>query len=407
MNSKLLVIGGLAWAGTVAGAYYLGGRGDSLTTGGAGVTGSSSMDVSGSTGGGVSRAPWTGGSGSDRPAQVVGGPDEQSVLLSRLKSAVGITNALERQKAFIAALEGMDSASYAEAAKWLEENDQGMAGRLQNMLLMYAWGKKDPEGALAWIAEDSERGGGGSVLTAWAEDDPVKAAEWAMANPSTGGWGRRWGGGDDGRTENWNMISVINGATRTNPALAAQLVEGMEFGRARGAALDTVLDTYWRSNPTAAQQWAQSLTDERLRNGATTRVARRMADDDPQSAARWAIQQSDPSVRAAATEGVIERWARRDADAAGAWLNSLPKGAESDGPRSAFANAISRTDPEAAMAWAGTVANEEARVRAIGQVARDWMRQDADAARNYITTQPNIPEQLRNRVLEGGGRGER
>ena len=66
---------------------------------------------------------------------------------------------------------------------------------------------------------------------------------------------------------------------------------------------------------------------------------------------------------------------------------------------SAFAQRISARDPEGAATWAITIGDEKTRTSAVENVARGWLKKDANAARKWIQATPSISEEVRERLL--------
>lgn len=410
----------LAWVGTVATAYWVGGAGQpggpqmpwKTKAPGAGAV-ASSLGVSAGTKTGT---PWVQKGDKDNAGATQGG---SKAALDRLMATGSMKDMVERTKVFLDCLGQLDAEGLAAAAKWLDDQPGEGRGpgrfgdRMLETLLLNTWGKKDPEAALAWT---EERGGFGNfaVLSAWAEIDPQKAAAWAVANPSEnrgpGGFGGR-GGPGGGENENWNMLGVVSGALKGDPGAAVNLVQSMSEGRIRNQALDMVIDELYRTNPQAAKDLAAKMTDETMKASAAERVANRMAQTDPTQAMTYATALPAGESRSRAIAEVVDEWAQNDPDAVGQWLNQQPKSTETDQARRTYSMEIRRTDPEAAVAWANTITDDAQREQAVMRVAFDWLRRDEAAAKAWIESQPNASEALKNMAtqprrpwMQGGGR---
>lgn len=381
------------WLITLAGAYYIGQQ--NQTSALAGTSAKTTIQPNGSSPGtgGVSSttvglansSPWKNGTAAS------GGGESSSDALARLRASFSNPNAIERNQAFLAALDGLDNEGFKEAYETLRSQDDGGAGRFQAMMLFYAWGRKDPEAALAYTKETGNDRANFAVLSSWAEVAPTRAIDWAKANAPVD---------DEGNPrDNWNMVGVISGLSRTDLGMAANALETMNFGEARGRALDTVFDRMWRTDPEQAKNWVNTLGDERLKAGAAERVADRLADSDPAAAAAWVQTLPQSSARAQAAASIVEEWSGRDPNATGEWVNNeFPAGAENDRVREAFAYSIDNRDPQSSLAWAATITDQRRREETISRISRDWLRRDTENARAILSTMPDLPASVRDRL---------
>ena len=382
------------WLLTVAGAFYLGQHGSgadvAATAGNSAQPGSSgsvavSTASSGSSVNAKSASPWTAGAGSVVTAE------GSAQALAKLKASFSNPNSLERHRAFLDSLEGLDNEGFKEAHQLLRSQDDWGSSRYQSMMLFYAWGRKDPEAALAYTAEVGSDRANFSILSSWAEVAPSKAIEWAQANAPVDENGNP--------QENWNMVGAIHGLAKMDLGQAAGAIESMNFGEARGRALDIVFDRMWKQDAEQAKDWVNRIADERLQAGAAQRVADRLADSDPKMAAAWIDSLTQPQAKARAAAGIIEKWSGQDPNATGEWVNrSFPASPENDRVREAFAYSIDNRDPQSSLAWAATITDQGRRDETVSRIARDWLRRDTQNARAMLETMPNLPANVRERL---------
>lgn len=381
------------WAATVAGAYFIGmqNRNDSLDVAEAGTAAVGRVSTSTSGGAhvpvtvdGTAGAPWR--ADKDSPSM----PSAQAI--ANVRAAIDNPNMIERTRAILGALEGLDNDGMKQAYELIRTQEDGMAARAQGMLLMYAWGRKDPEAALAFNKENGSERGSFSVLSSWAQVSPDKAIAWALADAQKDEQGNLAG-------DNWSMVGVVHGLTKSDLGKAAEALQTMNRSNARGEALDMVVEKFARTDPDGMRGWVATISDPVLRAGAAERVGRRLAESDPAQAATWAATLPDAQSKSRAAESVIQRWAQTDPNAAGEWIKAtFPVGSESDVPRESFAKMIDGVDPQSALAWAGTISNQERRDAVISSIARDWLRREGDAARAVLQNTPNLPEGVRSRL---------
>jgi hypothetical protein len=311
--------------------------------------------------------------------------------LAKLKAAFANPNAIERQKDFLAALDGLDNEGFKEAHQLLRSQDDWGSSRYQSMMLFYAWGRKDPEAALAYTAEVGSERANFSILSSWAEVAPSKAIEWAKANAPMDENGNP--------EENWNMVGAIHGLAKMDVGQAATALESMNFGEARGRALDVVFERMWKQDAEQTKAWINGIADERLQAGAAQRVADRLADSDPKVAASWIESLTQPQAKARAAAGIIEKWSGQDPNATGDWVNrNFPASPENDRVREAFAYSIDNRDPQSSLAWAATITDQGRRDETISRIARHWLRRDTQNARAVLEAMPNLPANVRERM---------
>lgn len=386
----LPVIVGL-WAATVAAAYFAGHNNNAIPAGQGTANPARSGDARslGSDGRGGPITTETKNAGPWQAGQETGGATTPARALAAMRAALDNPNALERTRAVLAALDNLDSDGMKQAYEMIRAQDDGMAARMQTMLLMYAWGRKDPEAALAFNKENGSERGTFTVLSSWAQVSPDKAIAWAQASANKDDQGNPSG-------DNWAMVGVVNGLVKSDLGKAAQALQMMNRSNARGEALDMVLDSMSKSDPAGVREWVGKIADPVLREGAAERLGRKLAQSDPSQAAAWVATLPDAASKSRAAGGVLEHWAQTDPNAAGEWVkSSFPAGPASDGPREIFSMMIEGQDPQSALAWAGTISDQARREGAMREIARNWVRREGDAARAVLQQTPNLPEAVR------------
>ena len=102
---------------------------------------------------------------------------------------------------------------------------------------------------------------------------------------------------------------------------------------------------------------------------------------------------------------------KKDAAAAGAFMAKLPATAEADRSRESYATTVAEKDPKGALAWANTITDKERQQRAVENVVRTWVKQDAPAAKEWIA-QSALTDEVKARIqspsrggFTGRGRG--
>ena len=425
MNQKTLIFSAaLVWVGSVAFAYLVGKSSDPKAT--AVVESSTGQRSSGTgklsaLGGGAVDQGSDSESKSGRRAK---SDTDASSALSILQAAMNSDNPVERMSGFMQAIAMMSVDEFASALDAMKDDLKRGENQREVGLLLYAWAEKDGAAALEYLDELNLGREGyslyGSALSAWGANDPGAATAWAMAKHE----------GKEGN-DNWYMVGVIGGVVQSDPVHAAELAQGIGFGRARGQALETVVEEMTRQGGDVARNWVESLgnEDERFRAGAARMVAGELAREDPQAAADWVMglemadkEQAvatvasewvrrapdeaaawvagieDPQLRSQGIESVVESWTSRDVNAVGTWLGQLPASPEMDGPVRTYAMMVRERDPGGAIIWANTITNEEVRGEVVGRIGGEWLRSNPDEARVFLQQQESLPSALLERM---------
>jgi hypothetical protein len=92
-------------------------------------------------------------------------------------------------------------------------------------------------------------------------------------------------------------------------------------------------------------------------------------------------------------------------------MAKLPATAEADRSRESYATTVAEKDPKGALAWANTITDKERQQRAVENVVRTWVKQDAPAAKEWIA-QSALTDEVKARIqspsrggFTGRGRG--
>lgn len=291
------------------------------------------MSTSGrSTGGNGSTA--SAGSRSGRPS---GG-------LREILAEPGQTNRTMSLLQYYAAL---DPAQFESEIKKLQ--GLPMSQRMLAMNLLFSrWAETDPEAALGQSRQMGfpemfmARAG---VVSGWAASNPEGLAQQYTSNP---------------------------GDFRMGPG-----------GRGSGDTVSMIAGEWAKQNPEAALKWARSL-EGRESGDAISGVFNELAQEDPRGALKMAEALSDEE-RGEAFESIAESWAITDYAGVDSWINGL-SGEEQLEARFAAIDSLAEVSPAQAARETGKLPAGEERDDLVAEVSREWARQDAGAAFDWLTS---------------------
>ncbi|WP_193213995.1 hypothetical protein [Luteolibacter marinus] len=341
-------------------------------------------------------------------------------------------------------------ASFLLFGRWAEidpqgalahSNTMGMGGMFVRPTILQSWASVDPENAAKYFSENPREfammgGFGGGRGPGGESGASVIAAEWAKLDPDAA---LAWANTLDGRDKSSALNSVISEIASSDPSKAAQVAATMS-GDDQVRAYGEIASKWASSDFSAAEAWIQSLpADARDRamsealqslaatdpEGAAAKLAnipagndrdRALSDiagawarTDPASAAAWVAQQN-PEDPDDAVRSVVSTWANQDSAATLNWINSQPQGELRDEATQTFIWSNRTADPQQSIQLAESISDDRSRERSIGIAAMRWMREDREAATNYIQESTTLSDEAKQRLIEGrggnrGGRG--
>ncbi len=297
-----------------------------------------------------------------------------------------------RKDAIAATIEGADPAAAgalasAVAALPNETLEDSAKANLFNQAVQ-KWSEVDPPAAARLLSE-IKMGGIGftpvfySVAQNWATRDPAAALAWAQAQ----------------RQIPFGMSpvnGVVQGWWKKDPA-AAEAFALAQIGTPLGKQLISSMASQMAMQDRAkATAWVNQIPDQDLRRQAYSMVGAQLAFSDPQAAGEWALS-LPPEAVSEAVGSIASIWAQSDPAAAAHWLEGLSGGAR-DSAIISYSSVTAETDPAAATAWAATIADESKRASALRLPIRQWLEQDAAAARTWIQNS-SLGEEEKARLL--------
>ncbi len=267
------------------------------------------------------------------------------------------------------------------------------------------WARIDPKGALTWansLPDGDQAGAMRGIFSQTAKVDPSEAALQAATitnedarSQAYQSIAREWGAQDWGEAQAW-----IN----TLPADARDEANAQAL---RGLAAD---------NPKLAAENVSLLPDGDEKNSTIRNISQQWAREDPAATALWVMEQESTDAQGSAMSEVMSSWARLDNDGAIDWLNNQEAGDVRDTAATAFVRNNNSKEYDISLQVAETISDEGTRARSISSAVSTWMKDDPEAAKEYINTSEYISDDERERVLRratstggrggpGGGRG--
>lgn len=318
-------------------------------------------------------------------------------------------------------------------------NTMGFGGAFVRPTILQSWASVDPANAAKYYAQNPRefammgmmgggrgpmggQGGASIIASEWAKQDPTAALAWANSLTTE---------------KNQALSAVVGEVAKTDPAKAAGMLQTME-GTDKSSAYRTVAEQYGASNFSEAQSWIRTLPADQ-QDAALASAISGLSRNDPQAAAKQVALMSDGDAKDRAISDVVGPLARLDPQAAADFLkqgsedaqqnsmrelmpswvaqnpsaalsyaSSLPVGDVRDSALQSYVFANNSAAPADLIQSAESISNERDRSRTIGMTVNRWMREDEPAAKAYIEQTTAIPEESKQRLLEGGslwGRG--
>ncbi len=336
---------------------------------------------------------------------------------TRLESIMRSENPVDRSRALLAYIDQLAPSDFEAAVEQFRSLGLTESRMGEYAILLSAWAKADPLGALAFAQENTRSPfAKDTILTTWAANDPDAAINWAKAN-------------HEGDGANPNLIGVIRGLAESDPQRATQLLSSMPFGQERGQALDAMLPFLVAQGTDAVRSWADSLADPALRQGAIARAAEQLATKDPQASLAWLLSNPGDATKAR-IDDVYRTWAGNDSDAALASLSTLAPGeTRSDALRGVvgslaakdpatavavmdrFPNEVNdqvvsnfvwfsfRNDPASAVSQIQRIENQGQRDQMYRRTVGRWMQNDPTAASAWLQTSA-LPQEIQQQIQQ-------
>jgi hypothetical protein len=198
---------------------------------------------------------------------------------------------------------------------------------------------------------------------------------------------------------------LIERWAKLNPMAAIDFAKGIKISRERNSALRAAVKGWAEVDLSAAKEWAVALQGP-MKDGALRGLITAMVESDPKGACAL-VQKLDQEVDGELAEELFDQWTERDPSEAAAHVSQLPKGIFQDQAIQVVAERWASNDLTGALAWAETMWDQKlsrasgnripAGHDAISSVLQAWLRQNADAAIQWIEQQSD--EKKRSGVL--------
>jgi len=201
----------------------------------------------------------------------------------------------------------------------------------------WAWGKLDPERALAAAAEKKNAWHGKAALRGIAQTDPQRALELMARYPQF--------------EDVTSLEGLASGLSRTDPRAAAEICLRLDTTESRNV----------------FKGWAKR---------------------EPDAALAWALDIKSPGQRSNLLKALMEQWQDTSPERIPAMLTALPAGSLKLDLLSSHAATLAHTDPVAALAFAKQIEAPGARTPAIGSALRSVAEDQPQTALEIIRTEP-------------------
>lgn len=335
-------------------------------------------------------------------------------------------------------------ASFLLFGRWAEVDPQaamsfsgtmGMAGNFVRPTVLQSWASVDPAGAAKYLQANPRefammgmfgggrggqggQGGASIIASEWARQDPAAAMAWASSLTT-----------DKGQA----MTSVIGEVAKADPRKAAGMIANMDEADRQGAyktvagqygALDFAEAQTWikslpaadqadalaaaigglsNNDPAAAVKQVNAMEEGDAKNRLIPDVVEDLARRDPQAAADFLKKQTSEEAQRDGMRQLMPAWTSTNPNGALQYANSFPAGTVRDGALQSWVMSNNTSAPKDVIQVAATIQDDRDRGRSIMVPAMKWMREDPVAAKEYIQTSTDVPDDMKKNLIDGGG----
>lgn len=398
-----------------------------------------------------------------------GGSASRGVRVKSISEAMSLPGQNSRLQALMDYYAGLDPSQFEEEAKKLEDlpwSERMMVG----YLLFARWGEEDPTAAMEYTKTMGFAGMfvRGTVMQSWASKYPQEAAKYYTSNPgefrmggmmggpgrgrggSTAGviateWARQdsagamaWAQSLEGRDQRDAMRGIFSQAAKEDPAEAAKMLSsvtdpdalrdaqnsiarewgGQDWDAAKawistlpsdqqGEAMSRALRGLADEDPAAAASNITAIPEGEDRDDAMESIARQWSREDPAAAAAWVMESGSAEAQEESIGQIMSSWTQTDASAALEFVNQQPEGDVRDQAAASYVMSNQGGNVQENLQLAETIGDDRTRSRAIGMTAVGWMREDKEAATQYLETTEALSQESKDRIMQWSERGGR
>lgn len=285
----------------------------------------------------------------------------------------------------------------------------------------WAWGKIDPDSALAAALENPQSWAGTMVMRAIAQSDPLRARELFDRYPQFAE-STALGGLASGMMKvdpvagatlaaAWNHVvdheNLVSGWARREPDAALAWAQGLRDRTKRAEAMGVVLDQLAAEHPEKVGRAIEEMPDGHAKWRLYAEHAKRLAATDPEAARAWAEAAPTPLLRREATVELARGLATANPTAALEALRGLdwsaggdmfarqqilwPNGASYSGrgQLTDVVGEISAVAPAECLEFVTSLPDEAPVQQLVYSAFGTWILQDAFAASEWLAGQPD------------------
>lgn len=355
------------------------------------------------------------GSSRERREAAARGEKDREGRERKLEDIVHMGDPLDRQLALMEALKRLGPNDFAAFADHYRSLDHYGNSRGEFEMILRAWAKADPLGALTHAGQRPDGFGDQTVLlAAWAGNDAAAAERWALDH-------------HQGDGPNPFLVSVIRGVAVNDIAHASELAASMANSRERGEAMEAITRALMVQGKDAAMAFPNTIQDPDMRGGYISMIADRLANRDAKVAADWIASFSDADSQNRGARRVADALARQDLNQAAAWVRKLDPAAQAEAARGVVQpmssgdipgtakwvstlNGIPNYDkvveefvwscdvrsPEQSAAWIAGMSDPAQRTRLYHRMLGEWARRDPNAVKNWVANN-KVPDSVAQR----------
>jgi len=203
----------------------------------------------------------------------------------------------------------------------------------------------------------------------------------------------------EGKVKSVDLGTVMGHWAEIDAPSAVTAAENLTEGKKPSDWVSLVVRQWAWQDPQAAAAYVKAMPEGPGRDQAVAAFVDTWAQAEPAVAGQWALTLPEGAERASALKSVVDHWVNDgEAEDSAQWLEGVPAGASRDTAVAEYARLVSPTYPMLAGPLVEGLGDEDARDKAIVQVAESWLKLNRPEAESWLAG-TSLPEEEKAKLL--------